>query len=106
MNKEGDIAALTSMISDLMDEVKSLKVKIEGLSESAVPASDRKRKILNTGQVCMLLDKTPITIYRMIKKGQLIGYKKGKEYYFFEDEVMTTLESSRVTGTHRSVECL
>ena len=100
MKEECDIVTLTSMISDLMDEVKSLKVKIEGLSETAAPPPERKRRILNTGQVCLLLDKSPLTIYRMVKKGQLIGYKKGKEYYFFEDEVMKTLENSRVTGTN------
>lgn len=100
MKEECDIVTLTSMISDLMDEVKSLKVKIEGLSETAAAPPERKRRILNTGQVCLLLDKSPLTIYRMVKKGQLIGYKKGKEYYFFEDEVMKTLENSRVTGTN------
>lgn len=100
MKEECDIVTLTSMISDLMDEVKSLKVKIEGLSETAAAPPKRKRRILNTGQVCLLLDKSPLTIYRMVKKGQLIGYKKGKEYYFFEDEVMKTLENSRVTGTN------
>lgn len=100
MKEECDIVTLTSMISDLMDEVKSLKVKIEGLSETAAAPPERKRRILNTGQVCLLLDKSPLTIYRMVKKGHLIGYKKGKEYYFFEDEVMKTLENSRVTGTN------
>ena len=98
MKEECNIMTLTSMISDLMDEVKSLKVKIEGLSETAAAPPERKRRILNTGQVCLLLDKSPLTIYRMVKKGQLIGYKKGKEYYFFEDEVMKILESARVAG--------
>ena len=98
MMNEGNITALTSMISDLMDEVKSLREKIETLSENGTVSAGRRRKILNTGQVCLLLDKAPLTIYRMVKKGELVGYKKGKEYYFFEDEVMKILESARVTG--------
>lgn len=98
MMSEGNITALTSMISDLMDEVKSLREKIDTLSENGTSVPAVRRKILNTGQVCMLLDKTPLTIYRMVKRGELVGYKKGKEYYFFEDEVMKILESARVTG--------
>jgi excisionase family DNA binding protein len=68
------------------------------LSENGTSVPAVRRKILNTGQVCMLLDKTPLTIYRMVKRGELVGYKKGKEYYFFEDEVMKILESARVSG--------
>ena len=98
MMSEGNITALTSMISDLMDEVKSLREKIDTLSENGTSVLAVRRKILNTGQVCMLLDKTPLTIYRMVKRGELVGYKKGKEYYFFEDEVMKILESARVSG--------
>jgi excisionase family DNA binding protein len=98
MMSEGNITALTSMISDLMDEVKSLREKIDTLSENGTSVPAVRRKILNTGQVCMLLDKTPLTIYRMVKRGELVGYKKGKEYYFFEDEVMKILESARVSG--------
>lgn len=98
MISEGNITALTSMISDLMDEVKSLREKIDTLSENGTSVPAVRRKILNTGQVCMLLDKTPLTIYRMVKRGELVGYKKGKEYYFFEDEVMKILESARVSG--------
>ena len=98
MMSEGNITALTSMISDLMDEVKSLREKIDTLSENGPSVPAVRRKILNTGQVCMLLDKTPLTIYRMVKRGELVGYKKGKEYYFFEDEVMKILESARASG--------
>jgi excisionase family DNA binding protein len=98
MMSEGNITALTSMISDLMDEVKSLREKIDTLSENGTSVPAVRRKILNTGQVCMLLDKTPLTIYRMVRRGELVGYKKGKEYYFFEDEVMKILESARVSG--------
>ena len=98
MMSEGNITALTSMSSDLMDEVKSLREKIDTLSENGTSVPAVRRKILNTGQVCMLLDKTPLTIYRMVKRGELVGYKKGKEYYFFEDEVMKILESARVSG--------
>ena len=98
MMSEGNITALTSMISELMDEVKSLREKIDTLSENGTSVPAVRRKILNTGQVCMLLDKTPLTIYRMVKRGELVGYKKGKEYYFFEDEVMKILESARVSG--------
>jgi excisionase family DNA binding protein len=98
MMSDGNITALTSMISDLMDEVKSLREKIDTLSENGTSVPAVRRKILNTGQVCMLLDKTPLTIYRMVKRGELVGYKKGKEYYFFEDEVMKILESARVSG--------
>ena len=98
MMSDGNITALTSMISDLMDEVKSLREKIDTLSDNGTSVPAVRRKILNTGQVCMLLDKTPLTIYRMVKRGELVGYKKGKEYYFFEDEVMKILESARVSG--------
>lgn len=85
------------VISELVHEVKSLKQKVEVLADNRAAVTSRRR-ILNTGQVSMMLDKTPLTIYRMVKKGQLTAYKKGKELFFFEDEVLKTLTESKISS--------
>ena len=80
---------ISEILIDLVREVKELKQKVDSLSSAEVNQPTKRKKIMNTGQVCLLLDKAPLTIYRMLKRGDLTGYKKGREWYFYEEEVIS-----------------
>ena len=86
---------ISEILIDLVREVKELKQKVDSLSSAEVNQPTKRKKIMNTGQVCLLLDKAPLTIYRMLKRGELTGYKKGREWYFYEEEVISMLERGR-----------
>lgn len=86
---------ISEILIDLVREVKELKQKVDSLSSAEVNQPTKRKKIMNTGQVCLLLDKAPLTIYRMLKRGDLTGYKKGREWYFYEEEVISMLERGR-----------
>ena len=86
---------ISEILIDLVREVKELKQKVDSLSSAEVNQPTKRKKIMNTGQVCLLLDKAPLTIYRMLKRGDLTGYKKGRECYFYEEEVISMLEKGR-----------
>lgn len=89
------IENISEILIDLVREVKELKQKVDSLSSTEVNQPTQRKKIMNTGQVCLLLDKAPLTIYRMLKRGDLTGYKKGREWYFYEEEVISMLEKGR-----------
>lgn len=86
---------ISEILIDLVREVKELKQKVDSLLSAEVNQPTKRKKIMNTGQVCLLLDKAPLTIYRMLKRGDLTGYKKGREWYFYEEEVISMLEKGR-----------
>ena len=86
---------ISEILIDLVREVKELKQKVDSLSSAEVNQPTKRKKIMNTGQVCLLLDKAPLTLYRMLKRGDLTGYKKGREWYFYEEEVISMLEKGR-----------
>ena len=86
---------ISEILIDLVREIKELKQKVDSLSSTEVNQPTQRKKIMNTGQVCLLLDKAPLTIYRMLKRGDLTGYKKGREWYFYEEEVISMLEKGR-----------
>lgn len=94
---------MPAVMAQLVKEIRCLKEKIDEISSSSGcsvkigPGS--KRRIMRTSDVCFLLGKTPVTIYRMVKRGELTAYKNGKELFFFEDEVLAMLEDGKMTVT-------
>ena len=86
---------ISEILIDLVREVKELKQKVDSLSSAEVNQPTQRKTLMNTGPVCLLLDKAPLTIYRMLKRGDLTGYKKGREWYFYEEEVISMLEKGR-----------
>jgi excisionase family DNA binding protein len=43
-----------------------------------------------------MLGKAPVTIYRMVRKGEIKAYKNGKELFFFEDEVEHMIKAGKI----------
>lgn len=87
---------MSAILSDLVNEVKVLREKVDALTTTSRSETSGKRRLMNTGQVSIMLDKTPLTIYRMVKRGELVAYKKGRELFFFEDEVLESLKNSKI----------
>ena len=92
------------VMADLLNEVRALSAKVDKIGEQ--PSSKdvsvfKDRKVIQTPTVCKILGMTPVTIYRMVKRGELEGCKKGRCWYFFEDEVMEMLEKSRYRSVSR-----
>lgn len=58
---------ISEILIDLVREVKELKQKVDSLSSAEVNQPTKRKKIMNTGQVCLLLDKAPLTIYRICR---------------------------------------
>ena len=87
---------MPALLESLVVEVRRLRRVVDSLVTMPPPGSESARKVLSTDDVCKLLGKTRISIYRMIKRGDLVAYKKGKNLFFFEDEILSGLESGRI----------
>jgi len=85
------------ILADLVNQVKELTAKVDHISIAPQPSNGRK--IIMTQEVCRMLGLTPVTVYRMVKRGQLSATKKGKSWYFFEDEVVKMIERGRTMST-------
>lgn len=95
---------MPGVMADLVEEVRTLSERVAEIGKMQAPAgtaveTSTGRIIYSTEQVCKLLHKTRGTIYRMVGRGELPGYKSGKNLMFFEDELMDWLiQSKRLTA--------
>lgn len=91
---------MPSVLATLLIEVRSMRVQIDSLSSKKPEEITPSQKLLSTNDVCRLLGKTKVTIYRMIKKGELVAYKKGKNLFFYEEEIREQLEAGRIKSDY------
>ena len=95
---------MPEVIAQLVVEVHQLSNKFDAISQNTQVASNtvktsKGRVVYSTDQVCEILHKTRGTIYRMVSRGELPGYKSGKYLVFFQDEIMDWLiQSKRLTA--------
>ena len=87
---------LPGAILQLLDEVKSLREKIDKISDN----TDQRKghdthRILYVDEVCKMIRKSRNTLYAMTSKGIIPSYKQGKYLYFFEDEILEWIKTSR-----------
>lgn len=87
---------MPALVEYLVSEVRSLRRAVDSLSMGSLAGNTSTRKILSTDDICMMLGKTRLSIYRMVNRGDLVAYKKGKNLFFFEDEVLSELETGRI----------
>jgi excisionase family DNA binding protein len=59
------------------------------------PREDDQPEFYTVGQLADLLQLTPMTIYRMVRRGELAGHAIGRIKRFRRDDVETFLENSR-----------
>ena len=56
-----------------------------------------KHRIVEIDEACKITRKAKPTIYTLARKGLIPAYKRGKKLYFYEDELVQWIESSRKT---------
>ena len=56
-----------------------------------------KHRIIEIDEACKIIRKAKPTIYTLARKGLIPAYKRGKKLYFYEDELLQWIESSRKT---------
>jgi excisionase family DNA binding protein len=57
-----------------------------------------EKHILRVPQVARLLRKTKRAIYLMVERGQLPYIRRGRELYFYKDEILAVLDAGRQVG--------
>lgn len=83
-------------IKQLVDEVKSLREKIDKISENTDQRKGQDtHRVLYVDEVCKMIRKSRNTLYAMTSKGIIPSYKQGKYLYFFEDEILEWIKTSR-----------
>lgn len=92
---------LPNAIQQIMDEVKSLSLKIDKMSEKAEQGAPRdNHRVIYADEVCKMIRKTKNTLYSMTSKGEIPSYKHGKYLYFFEDEILEWIKRYRKDDSH------
>ena len=56
-----------------------------------------KHRIIEIDEACKITRKAKPTIYTLARKRLIPAYKRGKKLYFYEDELLQWIESSRKT---------
>ena len=56
-----------------------------------------KHRIVEIDEACKITRMAKPTIYTLERKGLIPAYKRGKKLYFYEDELLQWIESSRKT---------
>ena len=73
---------LPEAVGYLTEQVIELKKMV---SELQPPPSD-KRTLVEIEDACRIIRKAKATVYRLVQKGILPAYKKGKKLYFYEHQ--------------------
>jgi excisionase family DNA binding protein len=66
------------------------------------PRNDDQPEFYTVGQLAELLQLTPMTIYRMVRRGELACHAIGRIKRFRRDDVETFLEHSRQPASETS----
>lgn len=78
------ITRLSEQVSELKQLLTNLQVKPEN-----------KRKLIGIDEASEIIKKAKPTIYALVRNGKLPSYKKGKQLYFYEDELLSWVEDGR-----------
>lgn len=85
------VAYLTEQVSEL----KKLVVEI-------LPVPSDNRQLVGIDDACRIIKKAKPTIYALVRKGLLPSYKKGKQLYFYENELLEWIETGRKATSTQS----
>lgn len=113
MNQVISFDQLPQMVSDLTHEVKLLKAMVLQLFPSGSTIDDSgtifipsnhssvsdtpiyKHVLCDVSRAMEITKKSRSTIYRLVRHGAMPGMKKGKQLYFYEDELAAWIETGR-----------
>ena len=85
---------LPQALGYLTEQVERIYKNVAALQPQT--ATD-KHRIVEIDEACKITRKAKPTIYTLARKGLIPAYKRGKKLYFYEDELLQWIESSRKT---------
>ena len=85
---------LPQAVGYLTEQVERIHKNVAALQQQT--AID-KHRIVEIDEACKITRKAKPTIYTLARKGLIPAYKRGKKLYFYEDELLQWIESSRKT---------
>jgi excisionase family DNA binding protein len=84
---------LPEAVAHLIKEVTQIKEMVEcSQSQNSIPT---KRVPIGIEQACQIIGKAKPTVYSLVRKRLLPSYKNGKKLYFFEEELLDWISSSK-----------
>ena len=63
-----------------------------------------KRRVIRAPRVGDLLGKSQHAVYLMVYRGQLPYMRRGRELFFYEDEIVALLEAGRQVSLEEAIE--
>ena len=86
---------MPDMMAELLDEVRSLGNRVKKLENTcSCRRSDiSMREILTAMEVAKMLKVSRVTVYRMIKRGEIPCYKSGKNLMFYRHEIQEWVDA-------------
>ena len=90
---------LPQAVSELTTQVMELRNMVSSL-QPQVPTE--KHRIIGIDDACIITQKAKPTIYTLARKGLIPAYKRGKKFYFYEDELLKWIEEGRKVVTTKS----
>jgi len=100
MNEEQKKEELTlqnvpKAVNYLINEIAEMRVMLEHI-ESQLGLGVDKHRPIGIEDACRILNQTINGINKLIRNKEVPHYEKGNKIYFFEDELIKWVESSRV----------
>ena len=75
---------LPEAVAYLIEQVSELKLLVENPTSKPL----EKRMPIGIEEACRIISKAKPTIYTLARKGLIPCYKRGKKFFFFEDELL------------------
>ena len=91
---------LPQAITYLTEQVAELKQLVSELQ----PLQSEKHLLVGIDDACRIIQKAKPTVYALVRKGLLPSYKKGKQLYFYEDELLAWIENGRKNTSQQNYE--
>jgi len=87
---------LPQAVSYLIKEVAHVRQLLEQLlNQQKNQPSDNKHELLGVNEVCLMIKKAKPTVYTLARNRLIPSYKRGKKLYFYKDEILEWIESSK-----------
>lgn len=94
-NQKLSFEQLPVAVAEIREELRELrKMMSDGAKGSAVDKKDA-RKLIGVERACEIVGKARNTLYRYTAHGLIPCYKRGKQIYFFEDELLEWVKNGK-----------
>lgn len=99
MDEISRLAQLPEAVSGMANDIAELKSMMASRLPLIKTSVSPKRELIDIEGAMKITKKARATIYRLVQHGQMPGYKKGKKWYFYQDE----LEEWIMSGSNRLI---